>query len=226
MKRYLIIAFSLLAIASVQAQTFNYTGLEIKQEKVKKKNVYEWEQFVMANYALGFVDGGGNTMHSFGLTYGRVKLLGFYVNAMVGTGFHYGYEYATEHQTYYPSNYNYTYYRDIYPFYTGKSSDNRASFVFGGIVRMVIPMYLYLGMGYGYQSYTRQISSGEWVMEKHFSTTHSGIVDVGLQGNIKGFTISVGYDMLFGKKQFYHNDFRRSFYHEVKIGLGYTFKVK
>lgn len=205
MKRYLLLTLCLCALSFAQAQTFNYSGLEIKQEKVRKKNVYEWEQFVMVNYAPGFSDM-RNPIHSFGLTYGRVKLFGFYVNAMVSTGFHYGYKDVS--------------YREkisgTYPFYTGKNSNNRASCVFGGIVRMVIPMYLYMGLGYGYQSYTRQISSGEWIMEEYYSATHSGIFDIGLQGNIKGFTISVGYDMLFGNR----------LYHEAKIGLGYTFKVK
>ena len=205
MKRYLFFALCLCAFSFAQAQTFNYTGLEIKQEKVKKKNVYEWEQFIMANYSPGFSS--GNTMHSFGLTYGRVKLFGFYVNAMVSTGYHFGYKYESSFETI----------GGVYPFYTGKNSNNRASFTAGGIVRMVIPMYLYLGLGYGYQSYTRQISSGEWVMESRYSATNSGIIDVGLQGNIKGFTISAGYDMLFSGSRNYY---------EVKIGLGYTFKVK
>ena len=77
-------------------------------------------------------------------------------------------------------------------------------------------MYLYLGLGYGYQSYTRQLGSGEWAMERRYSTTHSGLLDVGLQGNIKGFTISAGYTMLSSNKM----------YHEVKFGIGYTFKAK
>ncbi len=204
MKRYLFLMLCLCALSFAQAQTFNYSGLEIKQEKVKKKNVYEWEQFIMANYAPGFSDC-GNTMHSFGLTYGRVKLFGFYINAMISSGFHFGYNYVSHYEKI----------DNVYPFYTGKNSNNRASLTAGGIVRMVIPMYLYTGLGYGYHSYTRQISSGEWAMENHFSATHSGIFDIGLQGNIKGFTISAGYDLLFGER----------FYHEVKIGLGYTFKV-
>lgn len=206
MKRYLVLTLCLCALSFAQAQTFNYSGLEIKQEKVKKKNIYEWEQFVMANYAPGFSDM-GNTMHSFGLTYGRVKLFGFYLNAMVSTGYHFGYTYES-----YDAKID-----NIYPLYTGKNSNNRASLVFGGIVRMVIPMYLYLGLGYGYQSYTRQLGSGEWAMERRYSTTHSGLLDVGLQGNIKGFTISAGYTMLSGNRRMYH---------EVKFGIGYTFKAK
>lgn len=224
MKRYLIIAFSLLALASIQAQTFNYTGLEIKQEKVKKKNVYEWENFVLANYSLGFID--DFKLHSFGITYGRVKLFGYYANVMVSTGMHYGNDYTAEWdgslgQDYIYSSsgyYSYTQYYDLYPFYTGKNSYNRASLTLGGIVRMVIPLYLYIGAGYGYQSVTRQISSGKWVMIRPFSVTHGMMWDVGLQGSIKGFTISAGYSVL----TVY--DYRTM--HELKVGLGYTFKDK
>lgn len=220
MKRYLIIAFSLLALTPIQAQTFNYTGLEIKQEKVKKKNVYEWENFVLANYSLGFID--DFKLHSFGITYGRVKLFGYYANVMVSTGMHYGNDYTAERngslgQDYiYNGYYNESY--DLYPFYTGKNSYNRASITLGGIVRMVIPLYLYIGAGYGYQSVTRQISSGKWVMIRPFSVTHGMMWDVGLQGSIKGFTISAGYSVL--------TDYDYYTMHELKVGLGYTFKDK
>lgn len=220
MKRYLILAFSFLTFVSVQAQTFNYTGLEIKQEKVKKKNVYEWENFLLANYGLGFID--DFKLHSFGLTYGRVKLFGYYASVMLSTGIHYGNDYTAEWdgslgQDYIYNGY-YTQYYDLYPFYTGKNSYNRASLTLGGIVRMVIPLYLYIGAGYGYQSVTRQMSSGKWAMIRHFSVTHGMMWNVGLQGSIKGFTISAGYSVL--------TDYDYYIMHELKVGLGYTFKDK
>lgn len=220
MKRSLIIAFSLFIFVSIQAQTFNYTGLEIKQEKVKKKNVYEWENFLLANYGLGFID--DFKSHSFGLTYGRVKLFGYYASVMVSTGIHYGYDYTAERngslgQDYIYNGY-YTEYYDLYPFYTGKNSYNRASLTLGGIVRLVIPLYLYIGAGYGYQSVTRQMSSGKWAMIRPFSVTHGMMWDVGLQGSIKGFTISAGYSVL--------TDYDYYTMHELKVGLGYTFKDK
>ena len=145
MKRYLILAFSFLVFMSVQAQTFNYTGLEIKQEKVKKKNVYEWENFLLANYGLGFID--DFKLHSFGLTYGRVKLFGYYASVMLSTGIHYDNDYTAERDG---SLYIYNGYGTcdhLYPFYTGKNSYNRASLTLGGIVRMVIPLYLNTGAG-------------------------------------------------------------------------------
>jgi hypothetical protein len=215
MKRYLFVAFCLLSLACVQAQTFNYSGLEIKQEKVKKKNVYEWEQFVLANYNFGIMgNGNGTKAHSFGLTYGCVKLFGVYVNATISTGMHYRYS----HQTDWEGKIN-----GVYPFYTGKSSFNRASMTTGCIVRMVIPFYLFIGVGYGYQSITKQISNGDWVLYdagsySDHSMIHSMVWDVGLQGNIKGFTIAAGYSSM--------TDYQDGVLHELKVSLGYTFKMK
>ncbi len=214
MKRFLIIAFSLLALVTIQAQTFNYTGLEIKQEKVKKKNVYEWENFLLANYGLGFID--DFKSHSFGLTYGRVKLFGYYASVMVNTGLHYANDYTAERNGSLGSEWINYGYESLYPFYTGKNSYNRASLTLGGIVRMVVPLYLYIGAGYGYQSVTRQMSSGKWAMIRPFSVTHGMMWDVGLQGSIKGFTISAGYSVL--------TDYDYYTMHELKVGLGYTFK--
>ena len=71
MKRALIVmALCLTGMIYSSAQTFNYTGIELKNERVKKTNVYEWEQFVLLNYAYG------PGQHAFGVTYGRVKLFG------------------------------------------------------------------------------------------------------------------------------------------------------
>ena len=196
---------------TVSAQTFTYTGLDLKSEHVKKKNVYEWENFVMLNYSLGMAPTSSAFQHSFGLTYGRVKLFGWYVNVMMSPGFHYGYTYESW----------YGEINGVYPFYTGKTSRNRISLTGGAIVRMVIPMYLYLGAGYGYQSLTREISNGEWVMARGgnaMSYGHCMTWDIGLQGNIKGFTISAGYSVM--------TDYDFGAMHEVKLGLGYTFKDK
>lgn len=215
MKRRLLFMLCLCAISLVQAQTFNYTGLEIKQEKVKKKNVYEWEQFIMANYF------GNPHWHGFGLTYGRVKLFGFYVNASLGTGFHYGYSKTADNSQgviFIPSQYGSNGY---FPYYTGKISNNQASVTVGGIVRMVIPLYLYAGVGYGYHTVTAQTQSGEWIRMVNYdiyrSFGHGMNFDIGLQTNIKGFTLSLGYFLI---TNFTHG------VSEARAGIGYTFKVK
>ena len=106
----------------------------------------------------------------------------------------------------------------VYPFYTGKKSANQLELTAGGIVRLVIPLYIYFGTGYGYRSLTREISSGEWVkmINRDYSFGNGQSWAIGIQGNIKGFTISGGFT--------YITNYRRGI-PEGRIGLGYTFKV-
>lgn len=212
MKRRLLLLLFITGALSVVAQTFSVTGLDLKSERVRKKNVYEWENFVLVNYNFGIMQSSEQKRHSFGITYGRVKLFGWYANFTIGTGGHYGYSYTAN---------NYGRPEQTVPFYTGKSSLNRLSFTGGGIVRMVIPLYLYLGIGYGYVSTTREISSGQWVMMdpwSRLSLGHAMHWDFGLQGNIKGFTIAAGYSAL--------TDYKTGALHEFKLSIGWTFKDK
>ncbi|MBR1928855.1 MAG: hypothetical protein IJ834_03840 [Paludibacteraceae bacterium] len=210
MKRYILIALCLCGFMLSEAQTFNYTGIELKNEKVKKKNVYEWEQFILFHYGAGF---GKPYLNSFGVTYGQVKLFGWYASMMLGTGMHYGYQYEANYQNMID---------DVYPFYTDKISNNRISFSAGAIVRMVAPIYLYAGVGYAYRTVTRQIAGGDWVRmprggyNDYQSIGNAFLWEVGVQGNIKGFTLSAAYCMMVGSEP----------QHELKIGIGYTFKTK
>ena len=210
MKRALIVmALCLTGMMYSSAQTFNYTGIELKNERVKKTNVYEWEQFVLLNYAYG------PGQHAFGVTYGRVKLFGWYTNFMLGTGMHWIYQYEGDPYISVKGD-------QVYPFYTGKKSANQLELTAGGIVRLVIPLYIYFGTGYGYRSLTREISSGEWVKmvgwdgDRNHSFGNGQSWAIGIQGNIKGFTISGGFT--------YITNYRRGI-PEGRIGLGYTFKV-
>ncbi len=216
MKRKLFLLLFLIGAMSVAAQTFSVTGLDLKSERIRKKNVYEWENFVLVNYNFGIMQSSEQKRHSFGISYGRVKLFGWYANFTIGTGGHYGYSYEAQRNG--EINLNNS---GIIPFYTGKSSLNRLSFTGGCIVRMVIPLYLYLGIGYGYVSTTREISSGQWVLMNpwsHLSIGHAVHWDFGLQGNIKGFTIAAGYSSL--------TDYKTSTLHEFKLSIGWTFKDK
>ena len=185
------------------------TRIEPKKEVVKEKRVYEWEQFVLVNYAYG------PGQHAFGLTYGRVKLFGWYANFMLGTGMNWIYQ--REGDPYITVSGE-----RVYPFYTGKKSANQLELTAGGIVRVVIPLYIYFGTGYGYRSLTREISSGEWVKmvnwgDRTFSFGNGQSWAIGVQGNINGFTISAGFTYITN----YHAGIP-----EGRIGLGYTFKVK
>lgn len=204
MKRISII-ICLLALAGIvaQAQTFNYTGIEINNERVKKKNVYEWEQFILAHYAYGFAP-----QHSFGLTYGRVKLCGWYVNMMLGTGFHY----KTEETVQDLDHHNY--------YFDGKESRNRISLTAGFVIRCVIPLYLYTGIGYGHRTRAVHTEDGKWVKVDGLASPNHGMnYEAGVMGSIKGFTISAGYSNITGFGD-------GGYLSEIKIGLGYTFKIK
>ena len=96
MKRKLFLLLFLIGAMSVAAQTFSVTGLDLKSERIRKKNVYEWENFILVNYNFGIMQSSEQKRHSFGFTYGRVKLFGWYANFTIGTGGHYGYSYRAD----------------------------------------------------------------------------------------------------------------------------------
>lgn len=215
MKRKLFLLLFLTGALSVVAQTFSVTGIDLKSERVRTKNVYEWENFILVNYNFGTIMESDQRRHSFGFTYGRVKLFGWYANFTMGTGIHYGYNYTADGRGRISHGGE-----EITPFYSGKASLNRISFTGGTIVRMVIPLYLYLGIGYGYVSTTRELTNGNWAQMAgwKYGSGHCMHWDIGLQGNIKGFTIAVGYSVL--------TPYDDGSLHEVKISIGGTFKDK
>ena len=189
-----------------------------QQKKVKEqrpKRTYEWEHFLLANYACAFTPYQYN-QHAFGLTYGHVKLFGWYVNALLGTGFNYAY---TGVGPYFHNNSSLT-----YPFYTGKISHNLVSATVGGVARVVIPLYVYTGIGYTYHSTTAEIVDGDWVLLDPYQyedvNGHLLNFDIGLQGQYKGFTLSLGYMAIINVTR------EHSLLHTLKLGIGYTFKTK
>ena len=209
MKRICMICLCLIPLLWAEAQTFNYTGIEIKNERVKKQHVYEKEHFVMLNYGLDLlgesfgIGSSGNKSHAFGATYGQVKLLGWYAGFLLGTGMHYGYDLEITN--------------GVRPFYTGAISQNQLAFYAGGIVRLVIPLYLYIGTGYGYNSRTAQITSGEWVKCGNYNP-HCQEWEAGWQASIKGFTINAGIYLF--------TNYTNISTMGMKFGLGWTFKSK
>lgn len=189
-----------------------------QQKKVKEqrpKRTYEREQFIMANYAC-FITPYQYNQHAVGLSYGQVKLFGWYVNALLGMGFQYGY---TGTGPYVKYNYN-----QVYPFYTGKISQNLVSVSGGGVARLVIPLYVYAGLGYTYHSTTAEIVGGDWILLDPYqyedANGHLLNADIGLQAQYKGFTFSVGYMILASVEH------ENTVLHGFKLGIGYTFKVK
>lgn len=206
----------------LRSQTINYSSVKVKTKTEKEKRVYTfpYEQFIMLNY--GAVDGNvsGNSL---GLQYGQVHIGGWYVSADVSLSPLHFVNTATANNEYgWSSTYmvNYAGY-NVYPhFIAGKTSFNRISVGGGGIVRLVIPLYFYLGLGYLYQTVTAETKEFGWVEMRYYngdvryddrySPHSSGYFELGLQGNIKGFTMRLGYRYGFCQT------------HELSVGLGVT----
>lgn len=208
----------------LRSQTINYSSVKVKTKTEKEKRVYTfpYEQFIMLNY--GAV-GGNVSGNSLGLQYGQVHIGGWYVSADVSLSpLHFANTAtATYDYHYYNNTYivNYAGY-NVYPhFIAGKTSFNRICVGGGGIVRLVIPLYFYLGMGYLYQTVTAETKEFGWVemmrdygdvsrYKDRYSPHSSGYFELGLQGNIKGFTMRLGYRYGFCRTN------------ELSVGLGVT----
>ena len=157
---------------------------------------YEWQQFVMFNYA-----GSNAPQHSFGFSYGQVKRWGWYANVMIGTGFHY--KAIDEAELPYFSK------------FTGRHSQNRLSFTGGGLFRFIPWLSVYAGAGYGYRSLTWETQSG-WVrIDTNASPLHGISLETGLIVSLKGIILSAGISSIAsGNGGFV----------EGKVGIGYIFK--
>ena len=198
------------------------TKKELEKEKARLERkariaAYPWSNFIMVNGGFS-----STPDYTFGITYARVKLGGFYVSAMSNFGFKFDSDYIGNYDgSLYGDYYNdikgiYQYYsNDYYPMYTGKKKHTRMSVTAGGVIRMGIPLYAYTGLGYGYRGVFLQTVGDEWVEIHNGNTVYHGVAfEVGLMGNIKGFAISAGFSMLGNLN---------GIYPEAKIGLGYCF---
>lgn len=219
MKRFLLILLAVISLFPVlRSQTINFSSVKVKTKTEKEKRIYTfpYEQFIMLNY--GAVAGksslGGNSL---GLQYGQVHIGGWYVSADVSLSpLHFANTCTALEDNYSGQCFVVDAGRNVYPhFIAGKSSFNRISVGGGGIVRLVIPLYFYLGLGYMYQTVTAETVEYGWVEMNHvwgrrFSPRSSGYFELGLQGNIKGFTMRLGYRYGFCQTN------------ELSVGLGVT----
>ena len=193
----------LFGIGTLTGNNFNVTNMGLEKKREKKKRVYEKQQFALLHYGFQCTDFDSPFGHALGVSYGRVKLFGWYTSFMLKMGkMHYAYDGEI---------------RAYEAFYTGNYSLNYLSFSAGGMVRIVIPLYFYAGLGYAYQSETRETTGGKWVMITDWdrSPGHTFMYEAGFQGNLKnGLTFSFGMTYtLIDNVQF-------------KFGIGYTFKAK
>ncbi|MBR6775666.1 MAG: PEGA domain-containing protein [Bacteroidales bacterium] len=114
---------------------------------------------------------------SYGLTYGHVKKLGWFVSAMTNFGFRFG---ANEWEELYYVNESTT---------SGNSSKARLSLTGGLLLRLGGPVYMKLGAGYGVRVKCWELSSGEWY--EFTPDTYRGVdLTAGLMFNTNGCAIS------------------------------------
>lgn len=222
MKRFLLILLAVISLSPVLlSQTINYSSVKVKTKTEKEKRVYTfpYEQFIMLNY--GAVGGSRVRGNSLGLQYGQVHIGGWYVSADVSLSLlHFANTATANYGRSSTDMVNYAGYNVCPHFIAGKTSFNRICVGGGGIVRLVIPLYFYLGMGYLYQTVTAETKEFGWVEMRYYngnvkyndrySPHSSGYFELGLQGNIKGFTMRLGYRYGFCQTN------------ELSVGLGVT----
>jgi len=145
-----------------------------------------------------------------GFTVARTGNFGYYANFMIGLdNLHLNYDYRIDNFYCLTDGL----YAGVIPFYSGKRAYNRLSATVGGMARMVIPLYIYAGAGYGYRTETWELMNKQWVQTAS-SLGHSAVVDTGLMGQIGNFTLLAGYTLFIGQQN--------RLYHEAKVGIGYT----
>ena len=219
--------------SSVQVALFGYKSqsavaaqnmkviLQRKGAKKEYEKPTDWQLFLLANGATSFP-----FSPSVGVTVGMVRVGGWYANFMMGFGTHFKADARSDWGRL--TNYGGSGYL---PFYTGDYSRQFLQFTGGGVVRTgSLPMYVYAGMGYAYKSTTYKTNNDSWVAmlsdpASDLSPLHSITFEAGVMGNIHGFALSVGYELLMGvSKHDYDNAYPLS--HVIKIGIGGIFTTK
>ena len=175
-----------------------------KMERKERLAATPWSHIIMVNGGFS-----STPDYTFGLTYAYVQNFGFYINIMTNFGFR-----SQSDGVVYAEGIYDGWYMDYYrPFFTGKSDYTNFSITAGAVARMVIPLYAYVGLGYGKRSVYHELLGGQWYECSSASTGNAVSFDVGLMGVIKGFTISLGYNLLGAA----------GLYSSAKIGVGYSF---
>lgn len=177
-----------------------------KQAYQAKMDAIPKSHFLLANYAYTF-----NRSHNVGLTYGWCHAVGFSLNAMLGVG---GFHYVAKDRIKYAEDYHgYSYQL------TNEHTCQRISIAPGLLVRLGCPLYLNVGFGYVYSTLTFRSTDGDWVNWGWNHYDHKMNPQIGLIGNIKGFSIMAAYSGYFSADC----DALTS---EVMIGLGFALSNK
>ena len=149
---------------------------EKKAEKIKtpkKTSAPEKHSFITLNVAYSVAP-----QTSFGITYGQVKKVGWFVSAMTNFNFRFA---ANEWDDMF-------YASDNEAVFTGNSSAARASLTAGMLMKLGGPVYMKLGAGYGMRVKCWELSDEWYVYEPD---TYKGLdLTAGLMFKLGGCTIS------------------------------------
>ena len=163
---------------------------------------------LIPSYNFIMLNGGFTTLpdYSYGLTYAWVKRAGFYFSAMSNFKFRFNSDYVGDSSGYV---------NGTYPLYSGKKEYTKITATTGLMIRFCEPLYMYLGGGYGYRGMYYETVGNEWVaIQGNHCIYHGGVGEIGLIGNIYGFSLSLGLSVITDL----HN-----YYPEAKVGIGYCF---
>lgn len=179
---------------------FKYDNVQFKVYSYGKTYI-PWKNFIMVN-------GGFTSLpdYSYGLTYAFVKRAGMYFSAMSNFNFRFNSDYigASDASV-----------GGIYPLYSGEKEYTKLTATTGLMVRFCEPLYMYMGGGYGYRGLFYETVDKKWVaVHGEHCIYHGGVAEIGLIGNIYGFSLSLGFSII--------TDFD-NYYPEAKVGIGYCF---
>ena len=169
------------------------------KEQKRIERLSQKSSFIMATGAYSFCP-----QYSFGLKYGQVIRLGWYVNVMSNFNFSFDAKYEADENGFV---------NGIKPLYSGNEQISYLSSTIGVIARLNYFTHIYGGLGYSYRNVFRELMGGEWVLSKTNTSYKYGLYyDCGVIFNLNNFAISVGGAGV--------TNFRANLL-EIKIGVGY-----
>ena len=198
MKRLFSILSVVLITMSVAAQTIDYTNIQITEENVHTKVVKKKYTFASLNYGFNSPNDEGTGFgyhdeysrlpdsklsHAIGFSIGQVRQWGWYANIMFGTHM------KIEKHGHVAQDQDAPY-------------NSCFSIVPGVMCRCGIPLYAFVGIGYGYQAHNNMYRRGrdyewEWGINERWSVDpfyiHTIAWQVGFMGIIKCVTVKAAF---------------------------------
>ena len=179
----------------VVADTAVVVKVNLKAIPVEMKKTNRWETFITLN--------GSYAPFSMGFSVGQVKRFGWFVSAMTNGSFTgMGNLPQVDTQGFLDDGH--------LPMYNGTKATDRLSVIAGGMMRVVEPIYVRVGVGYGVHDLCWQDKELNWYKINDYSL--QGVdVSAGMQAHLGGFVVSL---------EAVTTNFHTL---EGKLGLGYAF---